>query len=478
MILQTGTQTRVTAFKGMVPARSKMAIIRKRSANVLHYTCRHTKHPFDMFDYSFLLTIGIISLGTMIGAWLRSRRKDPCLKDFDGYHITLEQLDNKIAWGTLWLASNALELRYREAIQDDQHIESSYVLYSEEFAKLHALYRYADRLTEENREKRRKDIDRSFDPPVWRRWGRKTRNFLHTATESLNDVVGVVIGRARKPAGHYITDTSAGYLKTLGSEVVGHMGSAYDPMMETFIGQKVVVEVVEDGNVHEHVGILKNYSADFIQLLDVQFPYRQDLTLTLDGKVGAHQMHAETDGDAINVSNDGNHPMLVQSLIHDGEEQLLNVVVDSGESITIHPEAKFERARLSVRVVRSLDMIVPRNHCVIRHRAGLIEEERLTDIVFDLGVALTGSDKRMRRREERLRANLKRSPSNALAAANLGGLLIQQHQYDEAERWLLHALKMQNSLPDNGRRARMQLNELRLREQRRTGTLADRFLTV
>lgn len=430
-----------------------------------------------MFDPSFLVTVSIIFLVTVVGAWLRSRRKDHCLRDFDGYQVTLEQLDNKVAWGKLWVAPNALELRYRDAIQDDQHIESSYVLYSEEYAKIHAIYRYADRLTEENKRNRERDIARSFDPPFWRRWWRKIRNFLHTAAESLNDVIGIVIGRARRPAGHYITDTSEGYLKQLGTNLVGHVGRSYDPMMETFIGQKVVVEVVEDGNVHEHVGILKSYSADFIQMLDVQFPYRQDLTLTLDGKAKAHKMYAVMKGKELHVSNDCDHPMLVQSLRIDGEEQLLNVVVDSGETIVLHPESDFERAKLSVRVVRSLDMIVPRTHSIIRHRAGIIEEERLTDIVFDLGIALTGG-KLMAQRENRLRENIERNPSNALAAANLGGLLIQQHNYDEAEKWLLHALQMQNSLPDNGRRARMQLQELRVRERRQKGSLADRFLTV
>lgn len=431
-----------------------------------------------MFDFSFLITLSVIFLVTATGAWLRSRRKDHCLRDFDGYQVTLEQLDNKVAWGTLWVAPNALELRYRDAVQDDQHVESSFVLYSEEYAKIHAIYRYADRLTDENKLAREEDIARSFNPSARRRWWRKSRNFLHTAAESLNDVIGIVIGRARRPAGHYITDTSEGYLKQLGTNLVGHVGRSYDPMMETFIGQKVVVEIVEDGNVHEHVGILKSYSADFIQLLDVQFPYRQDLTLTLDGTVKTHNMHAIMRDNELHVSNDCDHPMLVQTLRYDGTEQLLNVVVDSGESIVLHPEGNFERAKLSVRVVRSLDMIVPRTHSVIRHRAGFIEEERLTDIVFDLGIALSGGSSQMARREARLRDNLKRSPSNALAAANLGGILVQQHNYDEAEKWLLLALKMQNSLPDNGRRARMQLQELRLREKRQKGSMADRYLTV
>ena len=56
---------------------------------------------------------------------------------------------------------------------------------------------------------------------------------------------------------------------------------------------------------------------------------------------------------------------------------------------------------------------------------------------------------------------------NALAAANLGGLLLQGDNLIEAEKWLRHASEIGYSLPDGGRRARMGLREVerRLREE-------------
>ena len=52
------------------------------------------------------------------------------------------------------------------------------------------------------------------------------------------------------------------------------------------------------------------------------------------------------------------------------------------------------------------------------------------------------------------------------AAANLGFLLIQKDELAEAEKWLRQALQFEYSLPDGGRRARMQLREI---ERRREG---------
>ena len=45
----------------------------------------------------------------------------------------------------------------------------------------------------------------------------------------------------------------------------------------------VVIELAEGDEVHEHVGILKNYSADFIENLEVQYPQRQALASKPDG---------------------------------------------------------------------------------------------------------------------------------------------------------------------------------------------------
>ena len=51
------------------------------------------------------------------------------------------------------------------------------------------------------------------------------------------------------------------------------------PLLERYVGLRVVAEVVEDETVHEHVGVLKEYSADFIELLDVYYPLPQKVDI-------------------------------------------------------------------------------------------------------------------------------------------------------------------------------------------------------
>ncbi|MCB0042787.1 MAG: hypothetical protein KDE23_24045, partial [Caldilinea sp.] len=200
----------------------------------------------DVFDVTLLATIGLIFFATLVGAYVRARRRDQCLKAFIGYNVTVECADGKIIWGKMDLASTGLELRYANSVRDENHVESSYIMYADEFAGIQAIYRYIDELDEERREQRHKDLAQSLHPNAIRRTARNLRNFISLASESLSEVIGLIIGGLRKPAGRYITDTGEAHLKSLGSTVIGQVGGGYDPLLERYIGQKMVFEIVED----------------------------------------------------------------------------------------------------------------------------------------------------------------------------------------------------------------------------------------
>ena len=92
-------------------------------------------------DLSLIITLGAIFLITLIGAYLRSIVRDRCLKSFVGFNVTLELASGKIVWGKMRLEPTGLELLYPDAIQDEKHIEASYVLYGPEYGDIQAIYR-------------------------------------------------------------------------------------------------------------------------------------------------------------------------------------------------------------------------------------------------------------------------------------------------------------------------------------------------
>lgn len=420
-------------------------------------------------DFSLLITIGLIFLITLIGAYVRSRRKDRCLKSWEGFHVTLERASGRLIWGVLKLEPTGMELGYLDSIQDEKHIESSYLLYASEYDDIQALYRYADQLSEWGKKQRARDIEKAFHPSPLRRFGRASRNFLSTATDSLNEVFGLVLGRFQKTGGRYLAPDGSAAIRTVGGKVLGQVGSIYDPLLEHYIGHRVVIEVEEGEEVHEHVGIFKEYSADFIEVLDIQFPQSQTLNLVTDTPFESDCVCVAVFGDTLRVTNNDPRPVLIRSLQSgEAEEQFVNAVVDNGEVINLHlPGPDTAQLKLNVQVIRELDMIVPRTHCVVRHSAenyrAVDLSNLMTAIVFDVGRALARNAGQSER-ETRLRDELERNPKDAIAAANLGFLLLQQDRLAEAERLLLQALKFEYSLPDGGRRARMELREIERRQ--------------
>ena len=132
-------------------------------------------------DWSFILTLVVILLATLVGSYLRSSAKDRCLKDFDGFHITVERQNNRVIWGTMKLFSTGFDLIYRADVQDERHVETSYVFYKDEFKDIQAIYRYARELDADAQQRRARNMQRAFHPSIFRRFRRASRNFLSTA---------------------------------------------------------------------------------------------------------------------------------------------------------------------------------------------------------------------------------------------------------------------------------------------------------
>ncbi|NOZ27863.1 MAG: tetratricopeptide repeat protein [Chloroflexi bacterium] len=407
-------------------------------------------------DISLLVTILVIFAAALLGSYLRSIQRDRCLKSFDGFHIFVEMKDGRMIWGTMSLESTGMELLYRDSVHDEQHIETSYILYRDEYGNIQAIYRYTDQLTPENIERRNRDLERSFHPGLFRRLGRKTRDFINTASDSVNEALNLVLGRVRAPTVPVITDTSQKYLTQVGKNIIGYVGTRYDPLLERYVGSRVVIEVVEGDTVNEYVGVFKEYSSDFLELLDVFHPEKHTITVSREEPEKARSdVEIRLEGPHLTLSNHHAQPVLLERLMYGEDERALNVVLDPGQDVTLTLEGEVEAVQVEFKVVRSVDMIVPRAHALVRHRAERYDPERF----FDIGVSLRWTSEAARR-EQRLRRLLAQDPTDAASATALAGLLIQRGEWEEARRWLEQALMYSDKLLDHGKRARQQLQRV------------------
>ena len=79
-------------------------------------------------DWSFILTLAIILLATLVGSYLRSSRKDRCLCDFDGFHVTVEKKNGRVVWGEMDLAPTGFELIVAEPPGKDRKVKIDWIL--------------------------------------------------------------------------------------------------------------------------------------------------------------------------------------------------------------------------------------------------------------------------------------------------------------------------------------------------------------
>ncbi len=417
---------------------------------------------FGLVDWSFIITLGVIVLTTLVGAYLRSRRRDRCLADFHGYHITVERKDNRIIWGDMHLQPTGFEMVYRSDVQDEDHMEASYVYYKDEYSDIQAIYRYARDLTPDLQERRARSVEKSLHPGILRRIRRSLRNFLSIATDAFSEALTMSLGRVRRKGAALITDTSQTYLRGISKDLIGYVGTSFDPLLEKFVGTRVVVEVVEDESIHEHAGMLKEYSADFLEVLDVYYPLPQEVKLS--GQTGyqiADKVTIEVEDKQLRIHNLADQPQYLERIEVGKQVTELNAILTGGEQIVVQTAADGQEVILHMRIASRLDMIVPRAHALIRHRA----ERYNPDSIFDVGLALVRRDNEEREIEQ-LRQALRYSPQDAISAAKLGELLLHTGEYRESNYWLLEAQERNYRLPDGGNRVAQNLRHVeRLMEQ-------------
>lgn len=219
------------------------------------------------------LTIVFIFLSGIVAALINGRKRDKCLKAFGGFMITLEDVGGKFVWGKLRVESTGMELLYAQSHADaDGHIERSYMIYKYEYGNIGALIRYHDQLSEHNLKRRDAELKRTYHPSWWRRWRRKLMNIFRTIRDSVMEVSNVLLAQAKKTtAAGGLLSTQDKYVSQMKNEVIGSVDTSYEPLLEKYIGHRMVAEFLHKDEPVELVGVLKDYTADFIELLDVQY---------------------------------------------------------------------------------------------------------------------------------------------------------------------------------------------------------------
>ncbi|MFH1754001.1 MAG: hypothetical protein ABH875_07460 [Candidatus Omnitrophota bacterium] len=222
---------------------------------------------------TFGITVLLIALVTIIGAFIKGRSRDRCLVDFNGFPVTIEMRDGKDIWGNMSVEPTGIELIYKEDYLDekDGHIEKSYIFYKNDFPAIGALVRYEDALDQTQKKKREKILKKYYTPSHIHSLGRKAKNIFSTVRDSLMELSTLLIGRVRSvtPIGAALSGQDK-YVSQLQQQLVP-TGYAFEPILEKHIGRKVILSFNRKDKKEEYLGILKEYTTDFVEIIDVSY---------------------------------------------------------------------------------------------------------------------------------------------------------------------------------------------------------------
>lgn len=332
-------------------------------------------------DTTLLTIAALLVLATLL-AIARSRRRDRCLKSLDDFNVTLAEQGGDLTWGRAAIFSTGFEIEYSKAVAAREgHLERSFIFYKDQFGAMEALYRCPEGLSDEQRARREKMIDRTAHPGWGRRLLRWIRNWMGMVRDALVQAVGLIIGVAKTQApGSAVFSSQEQNVKALSGEIIGHTGNAFDPLLERHLFTQVVVEITAGGVTRNYCGWLKDYTSEFIEVLDA-YANTPDTTprpvrpYALGDERLPH-LHIRVEDGRLHVTNESDQIFYVQQLEAGEWTQPIDAVLPPGYTadVTLPAGTELADVRVHTGTANRVDMVVPRRHALVRHGAGGSDE--------------------------------------------------------------------------------------------------------
>ncbi len=316
------------------------------------------------------VSILAIIFTSVVGFYVRARAQDRCIADLDGFLVTVERDDGEIIWGTAKIYGTGIELIYPQSHRDTQgHVENSYILYNNELESVQAFYRLHDDQSRKKQQLRARDIQCTYRPSIFRTTARALRNMLSTFKDALVQALNAVLSAraAQKPQNAVLSKHKE--LTAGGAQLLGALRKTYDPILEHYIGQYVVLEILRGDRIEEEYGILKEYTARFIELLNVKIQVPTHLYLKNRQDLGPSSIQIQQLEGVVRVTNHLARTIVIDAIKCAENSRDIDLSIDSLQTCDIPLEKAESGAKIELETsVRCLtDLIVPHARAVVRH---------------------------------------------------------------------------------------------------------------
>ncbi|HEV8608139.1 MAG TPA: hypothetical protein VGQ99_22580 [Tepidisphaeraceae bacterium] len=357
----------------------------------------------------FYITLLIIFVTAILTTVLAKWSRDKCLKFFKGYRITLERYRGQALWGRLKVFSSGVEIVYDHAYVDPHsRRKTSYLFYQPELeTQVLSIFRHHGQLPAQEQARRLSQVHATFNPRFFRRLYRGLRNFVNTLRDAFNAAIGAAVTQYQRT--NPVLSTQGGTVTNLGQTLLGKFANAYEPLLEQYIGQPVILEVADPLNpnnaVQEYTGYLADYTQQFIAVFNVDHPDGGTIEVKLPdvekgdplpplplppppgapapmlpiALVNENGVEVRMDGVRMKIQNARGELLAVLRLEKEGFDPLeLGMVLPPMGTLNL-PARDARGGKLVCTILRSVDIVAPRKFATVRHAGELVERRGLSD---------------------------------------------------------------------------------------------------
>lgn len=313
-------------------------------------------------DNPFFLALVVFTVSAVVVAFVKGRALDRCLKSFRGSPVRIETFGRPPIYGTLKVGRDAVEIEFPA----ERERAVSRLVYRSEFAGLKAVVRALGDLDAAAEHRRARALRLVRRPPVWRRAARWARNALNTVQDAVQDSVRLSLGRLKAEAQGL--QQADGALGRAGAELTGAILARYERILEDLRGRRVVVQLALPGGRDESVvGVLREYTPEFLEVWDVEYPVAAGVPVGGRDESGISAVPSDL---GLRVRNASEKTVRIERVRRpDGVEELGGGLVGPGEVIEVSVKGKTAGATLECGFLSPCDLILPRPAAVVRHRA-------------------------------------------------------------------------------------------------------------
>jgi hypothetical protein len=222
-----------------------------------------------MRDLALWIPIILLFSCALLGAVVRMRSRDACLKRFHGSVIFARMKDGRWICGRLSVYATCLEVHLMNRLVSGRYAKRTHVLYEGNIMELERIVRASPRPGSQEHDAWREEIDRLQHPSPLERIDRHIRNLFSVLRDAFAQAIPLIFGAVKRRTFLGRVPVQDDRVNEMGKTLIDAVPYAYEPILERYRGRHVVIEKTgQPGD--EQVGLLQEYTAKFLLTRDLE----------------------------------------------------------------------------------------------------------------------------------------------------------------------------------------------------------------